>query len=292
MTPGFLEQAWAAGRIVPLAAREQRAELAAALGPGGSGAVLEPLQRRWGPGVLVGSGGSSGRRRWCLQPLAHLQASAAATGGWLEGLGLDPAACLHLNPLPLHHVSGLLPLLRARQWGCDHRSIAPALLRDPRALAAALPLPTDRPVLISLVPTQLQRLMAAPAGLAWLRQLALIWVGGAPLPPAVAARARAEGVRLAPCYGATETAAMVCALAPERFLAGEPGCGPPLADVELRLEPGHGAIALRTARLSPGWLEQGVLQPLPGCEPGGDGWWRSGDGGHIDLMVFPGLAGS
>ena len=27
------------------------------------------------------------------------------------------------------------------------------------------------------------------------------------------------GIRLAPCYGATETAAMVAALPPERFLA-------------------------------------------------------------------------
>lgn len=278
MNAAQLEQAWAAGRIVPLAAAEQQGELAEAMGPAASEMVLESLQRQWGPGVLVGSGGSSGRRRWCLQPLAHLQASAAATGRWLAALGVEPGACLHLNPLPLHHVSGLLPRVRARQWGCGHRPIAPALLREPAALAAALPIPPDRPALISLVPTQLQRLMVVPAGLAWLRQLAVIWVGGAPLPECMAARARAEGLRLAPCYGATETAAMVCALAPERFLAGAAGCGPPLADVELRLEPGNGAIAVRTDRLSPGWLEQGVLRPLPSA---GERWWRSGDGGLL-----------
>ncbi len=276
MNPAALEQAWAAGRIVPLAAREQQGELAAALGSAGAAAVLEPLQRQWGPGVLVGSGGSSGRRRWCLQPLAHLQSSAAATGVWLQGLGLDPAACLHLNPLPLHHVSGLLPLVRARQWGCGHQAIAPALLRDPQALAAALPIDAARPALISLVPTQLQRLMAAPAGLAWLQRLELIWVGGAPLPAPAAGQARAAGLRLAPCYGATETAAMVCALPPQRFLAGVAGCGLPLADVELTLT--EGAIAVRTTRLSPGWLERGTLQLLPGAA---EGWWCSGDGGCL-----------
>lgn len=281
MTPEQLRQAWAAGRIVPLAAGEQQDELAAALGPGSPRVALEPLQDQWGPGVLVGSGGSSGRRCWCLQPLSHLLDSAAATGQWLAELGLDPGACLHLNPLPLHHVSGLLPPVRARQWGCDHQPIAPALLRSPEALVEAVPLPSDRPTLLSLVPTQLQRLMADPAGLAWLRQLAVIWVGGAPLPQAAAARARDEGLRLAPCYGATETAAMVCALTPERFLAGDAGYGRPLADVELRLEPDTGAIAVRTARLSPGWLERGTLRPLPGCEPGGEGWWRSGDGGRL-----------
>ncbi|MEB3307552.1 MAG: AMP-binding protein [Cyanobacteriota bacterium] len=271
-----LEQAWAEGRIVPLAVPELQAELAAAIGPAGAAAALEPLQRQWGPGVLVGSGGSSGHRRWCLQPLAHLRASAVATATWLRAQGLDPAACLHLNPLPLHHVSGLMPLVRARLWGCGHGLIAPETMRDPAALAAAVPLPPDRPALISLVPTQLQRLMAAPAGLAWLRQLAVIWVGGAPLPDLAAAQARSAGLRLAPCYGATETAAMVCVLSPLRFLDGVSGCGQPLADVQLQIAEGH--ITVGTPRLSPGWLEQGVLRPLPGAA---GGRWCSGDGGRL-----------
>ncbi|MFO7630348.1 MAG: o-succinylbenzoate--CoA ligase, partial [Prochlorococcaceae cyanobacterium] len=178
-----LEQLWRMGAVVPLAvaAASEQAALAAALGPSPA-RTLEALAQTWGPGVLVGSGGSSGRRRWCLQPLSNLQASADATAAWLQQLGLEPQRCLHLNPLPLQHVSGLLPLVRARRWGCAHQVLEPAVLRDPLALAAAVRLPADRPVLISLVPTQLQRLMAAQEGLAWLRQLALIWVGGAPLP--------------------------------------------------------------------------------------------------------------
>ncbi|MFO7627938.1 MAG: o-succinylbenzoate--CoA ligase, partial [Prochlorococcaceae cyanobacterium] len=75
----------------------------------------------------------------------------------------------------------------------------------------------------------------------------------------------------------TETAAMVCALPPDRFLAGDGGCGQPLADVALRLEEPHAAIAVRSGRLSPGWLENGVLQPLPQRE----GWWVSGDAGAL-----------
>jgi O-succinylbenzoic acid--CoA ligase len=290
-----LERAWDRGCVVPLAAGGCAAELNEALGSRHPAAALLDCQRQWGPGVVLGSGGSSGRRRWCLQPLSHLQASAAATGAWLVAQGLEPAGCWHLNPLPPHHVSGLLPLVRSRRWGCGHQPIAPALLRDPGALAAAVPLPPGRPALLSLVPTQLQRLMAVPAGLAWLRQLALIWVGGAPLPQAAAHQARIEGLRLAPCYGATETAAMVCALPPERFLAGAGGCGLPLADVQLRLEPRNGAIAVRTARLSPGWLERGELRPLPGCEPGAAGWWRSGDGGRLTpegLVVLGRLDGA
>lgn len=261
-----LQRRWAQGAWVVLA------------GPGEEPPALpEAALLPPGPGVVVGSGGSSGGRRWCLQPLAHLEASARATGAWLQALGIDPAACLHLNPLPLHHVSGLMPRVRAAQWGCGHQAIAPELMRDPQALAAAVPL-HGRSVLLSLVPTQLRRLMAVPEGLNWLRQLAVIWVGGAALPPALAAQARGCGLPLAPCYGATETAAMVAALSPEAFLRGVPGCGHPLPDVELRLQPGSGAVEVRTDRLSPGFLEAGRLVPLA-CGRGG--WWRSGDGGEL-----------
>ncbi|MFM7549464.1 MAG: AMP-binding protein [Cyanobacteriota bacterium] len=231
-----------------------------------------------GPGVVVGSGGSSGGRRWCLQPLTHLEASARACGAWLQAMGLDPAGSLQLNPLPLHHVSGLLPRVRAAQWGAEHRWIAPRLMRDPDALRDAVGLPRDRAALISLVPTQLGRLMARPAGIAWLRQLAVIWVGGAALGEELAARARQEGLRLAPCYGATETAAMVTALPPAAFLQGVEGCGVPLADVELRLDPASGAVELRSERLSPGHLDADRMVPLPRTATG---WWRSGDAGQL-----------
>ena len=305
-----LEEAWSAGRAVGLAHPADRQALAAAIG---SGVALAP----WGAAVVLGSGGSSGGRRWCVQPLTHLQASAAATASWLRAQGLDPAACLHLDPLPLHHVSGLLPLVRCRRWGAELRCLPPEWLRDPSLLAAACPLPPEQPVLVSLVPTQLGRLMASPQGLAWLRGCRVIWVGGAALSAPLAAQARQEGLRLAPCYGATETAAMVAALAPERFLAGEAGCGFALADGELRLAPvapvarehsqelaggaaaperrldlpakaalhlslkqeAPAALEVRTARLSPGWLEAGRLCPLPRDR---EGWWRSGDAARLE----------
>ena len=265
--------AWAEGRPVALAAPFDRHGLEGALGDG-------TAWSSWGAAVVLGSGGSSGRRRWCLQPLAHLEASAAATGAFLVAQGLDPAACLHLNPLPLHHVSGLLPLVRTHQWGAELGLLPPEWMRDPGQLTKVAPLPADRPVVLSLVPTQLTRLMATVAGVDWLRRCAVIWVGGAALAPALATRARQLGLRLSPCYGATETAAMVCALAPDHFLAGATGCGPALVDVSLRQDGETGAVEVRTARLASGWLEAGRLTPLV---TGAGGWWRSGDAGRLEL---------
>ena len=87
-----------------------------------------------GAGVIMASGGSSGGRSWCLQPADHLDQSATATGRWLTALGLQPEQMLVLNPLPVHHMSGLMPWWRAQQWGAGHGWLSPALMKQPRAL--------------------------------------------------------------------------------------------------------------------------------------------------------------
>ena len=228
-----------------------------------------------GPGVVVASGGTSGGQQHCLQPCSHLDLSAFATGHWLQEQGYDLPQCLVLNPLPLHHVSGLMPWWRSRCWGATHAWLMPALMRDPDSLdelCGSLPGWGEQHALISLVPTQLQRLLAHEAGVRFLRGCAVIWVGGAALSQATAEAARAEGLRIAPCYGATETAAMVTALAPEDFLAGATGCGSPLVDVELHLA-ADGGLQVRTARLALAcWRGEG-LEELRDQQ----GWWKSGD---------------
>ena len=231
-----------------------------------------------GPGVVVRSGGSSGGSSYCAQPSLHLDRSAAATAHWLTGIGLDPAATLLLNPLPLAHVSGLMPWWRARCWGAGHQQLAPGLMKTPTELLAfcrSMPAWGIKPVLLSLVPTQLARLLADPDGVAFLQQLELIWIGGAALPSPVEEQARALRLPLAPCYGSTETAAMVAALPPARFLAGEPGCGDPLMDVELRLA-ADGALEVRTDRLALGRWSADQPDRFEQLKDA-DGWWRSGD---------------
>ena len=231
-----------------------------------------------GPGVVVRSGGSSGGSSYCAQPSLHLDRSAAATAHWLTGIGLDPAATLLLNPLPLAHVSGLMPWWRARCWGAGHQQLAPGLMKTPTELLAfcrSMPAWGIKPVLLSLVPTQLARLLADPDGVAFLQQLELIWIGGAALPSPVEEQARALRLPLAPCYGSTETAAMVAAMPPDRFLAGEPGCGDPLVDVELRLA-ADGALEVRTDRLALGRWSADQPDRFEQLKDA-DGWWRSGD---------------
>ena len=251
-----------------------------------------------GPGLVLASGGSTGGRQLCLQPATHLDQSARATGRWLHQLGVEPSEALVWNPLPIHHVGGLMPWWRARQWGAAHAWLAPTLMKEPSSLLAWSRTRADwgaRPMLLSLVPTQLVRLMAEPVGVEWLQAMTLIWVGGASLPVDLAARARQLQLPLAPCYGATETAAMVTAQTPKAFLAGEEGCGFPLEDVELRVD-ADGALAVRCQRLALArLLEDGSLEALADAQ----GWWRSGDaaqlgqcGGLAQLRILGRLDGA
>lgn len=235
-----------------------------------------------GPGVVIASGGTSGGRKHCLQPSRHLDQSAEATAEWLLRQGLSPTQSLVLNPLPLHHVSGLMPWWRSRCWGAEHVFLTSHLMRDPEALALwfqSCPGLGDRPVLLSLVPTQLKRLLDQPQGVYCLQRCAVIWIGGSPLSEPMAERARRAGLRLAPCYGSSETAAMVTALPPEQFLAGVTGSGSPLSDVQLRLGEA-GAIQVKTPRLALGcWTDQCSETLVDLQDP--HGWWESGDLGEL-----------
>ena len=163
-----------------------------------------------GPGLVLSTGGSSGGRQLCLHPTSNLDRSAQACGAWLDRLGLDPGSTLVWNPLPFQHVSGLMPWWRARQWAADHAWLRPALMKDPQLLLSHCrrhPGWRRRPMVLSLVPTQLQRLLADPSGCSFLAEMAVIWIGGAALPAHLADQSRQVGLRLAPCYGATETPA-------------------------------------------------------------------------------------
>ena len=237
--------------------------------------------QRWpeGSGVVIGSGGSSGGRKWCLQSWENLEQSASSCADWLQAIGVDPSSVRLVNPLPSHHMGGLMPQIRAVQWQAPLVAIAPELMKSPGALLEQHGNLTrgGRDAVISLVPTQLQRLLGDPSGSSWLQQFRLLWIGGGSLSTELADQARQLQLPLSPCYGSTETAAMVCATNPAQFLAGHNSCGEPLSDVELQLEPTSGAIAVKTRRLSPGWLKGEQVQPFADA----GGWWHSGDAGRL-----------
>ena len=135
-----------------------------------------------------------------------------------------------VDVLPAFHVSGLMARVRCAATGGRH------VAWDWKKLEAGEPpaLPGGDWV-ISLVPTQLQRLLRSANGAAWLRLFRAIFLGGGPVWPELAETAARAELRLSLSYGMTETAAMVAASRPEEFLAGDRSCGRALPHARIRV---------------------------------------------------------
>ncbi len=230
-------------------------------------------------GVIIRSGGSLNEHKQCLHTCSNLDNSALATAQWLKAQGIEPQQCLIVNTLPLHHVSGLLPWWRSRCWGAEHHWIKPSLLHLPQQLekiSHELISKHPGPLITSLVPTQLNRLMNDSSGVRWLKLFSVIWIGGSSISKNLATKARSLEIRLAPCYGATETAAMVTVQKPEDFLRGIDSVGEPLEGIELKLGQAN-ALHIRAKRLASILNKDGSLQSIANK----DGWWESGDAAQL-----------
>ena len=232
-----------------------------------------------GPGIIISSSGSHGGPKKCLHPYQNMDQSALATAQWLIRQGINPKNCQIINGLPFNHVSGLMPWWRSKRWEAEHIWIDPVLMRSPLELEKyCQPFMANqgKHLITSLVPTQLKRLLDHSAGIQWLQAFSVIWIGGSPLPEQLAQKARRKRIRLAPCYGTSETMAMIAALFPDDFLKGRTDCGMPMIDIELRLR-GNEALEIRTPRLATSINANGSLTEIDNK----DGWWESGDSAQL-----------
>ncbi|MEO7597725.1 MAG: AMP-binding protein, partial [Opitutus sp.] len=139
-----------------------------------------------------------------------------------------------------YHVSGLMARVRCAATGGKHVAC------DWRRLEAG-----ERPSLdvrdgrwvISLVPTQLQRLLASPGATDWLRGFHVIFVGGGPTWPELTRVAADSGLPISLTYGMTETAAMVAAVSAGEFLGGERLLATPLPHARIAVD-SDGVVAI------------------------------------------------
>ena len=179
--------------------------------------------------LMVPSGGSGGELKFARH---DDETMAAAVLGFSRHFGAKPVNAVGV--LPLHHVSGLMAWMRCVLTGGQYRAW------DWKRLEAGDPpvLPVEGDWFLSLVPTQLQRLLTRPELVVWLRQFRAIFVGGGPVWPELAATAARAELPLSLSYGMTETAAMVAAQRPADFLGGERDCGTalPHARIEIAAE--------------------------------------------------------
>ena len=234
-----------------------------------------------GPAIILNSSGSSGKPRKCIHNLENLNSSAKASGNWLEKQGFILQNCLIFNTLPLNHISGLMPIFRSKMWSCNYISISPTLIKKTKELLVFTnEIKENKQHLItSLVPTQLKRLLSEKDGINWLKIFDLIWIGGASISSETSRKCRLEKINLAPCYGSTETAAMVTSLKPKEFLEGIDNVGEILCDINLRISK-KGLIQIKSERIGIELLESSKTKNFKDK----NGWWESSDFGKIQKL--------
>ena len=211
----------------------------------GDSPVLAP-----GTAVVIATSGSTGEPKGAELSAAALTHSARAS---LARIGARPGEAW-LSCLPPSHISGLQVFVRSLLSG-----VPPVVCERPDAAAGAL-----GARYVSLVPTQVRRLLDEPGGRDLLAGFRAILLGGAAAPAGLRAGAAAAGARVITTYGMSETCG---------------GCvydGEPLDGVSARTGPG-GRIELAGPVLFSGYrgrpdLTAGVLD---------GGWFITSDVGEV-----------
>ncbi len=143
--------------------------------------------------AVVETSGSSGEPKLVVLSRPAVLASVAATERRLGGSGR------WLLALPASYVAGLQVVVRSLAAGHE-----PTILEEHGTVAEATA--TRDLDFVSLVPTQLHRMLQDPEETAALRTFRTVLVGGGPVDSGLRERAAASGVSVVATYGSAETA--------------------------------------------------------------------------------------
>lgn len=222
--------------------------------------------------LTVGTSGSTGAPKLARLTARALVASARST---IEVLG-GPGQWLLATPAT--HIAGIQVLVRSAVTGIEPVVMEPGGFTPNGFGAAAGRLKHERRY-VSLVPTQVLRLLQDPAARDALAGFTAVLVGGAAVPPTLRAAARDAGAHIIATYGMSETAG---------------GCvydGHPLPVTRMRItDPdgeGVGIIDLGGETLAQGYEGRPQLtEQAFHTDRDGMRWFRTDDLGRIEDGVL------
>jgi len=210
---------------------------------------------------VVETSGSTGRPKRVQLSRAAVRASIDLSARRLAGSGR------WLLALPETYVAGVNVITRSLAAGAP-----PVLLNDHETFADAAR-EVGEGGFVSLVPTQLRRLLDVPADADALSGFHTILLGGGPIDPVLRERAAAAGLRVVGTYGSAETCG---------------GCvydGLPLDGVGLAIGT-NGRVRISGPTLFSGYAGEPALTDEvlvgPSTDSGGTAWFLTSDAGRID----------
>ena len=222
----------------------ERSQVDALLRTPASGTLTPTSGKGW---LMIPTGGTSGQVRFARHDACTIE---AAVRGFTEHFKLSQVNAAGV--LPLHHVSGFMAWMRCALTGGTYRPLDWKAIED--GTRPTLPVKVHGWVL-SLVPTQLERLLRQEPTIDWLRKFRMIFVGGGPTWPELLDKAFALKLPLSLGYGMTESAAMMAGLRTADFLAGIRSCGTVMPHVTAQVN-SEGVISINGESMFRGYYPQ------------------------------------
>ncbi|MGA1867347.1 MAG: o-succinylbenzoate--CoA ligase [bacterium] len=223
--------------------------------------------------TIIFTSGSSGEPKAVLHTLSNHYFSALGSNVNIQFRHVDR----WLLSLPLYHVGGIAILMRALVGGG-------ALVIPDDTVGLAENIKKFKITHISLVSTQLYRLLQNKKAIKSLMRLKVILIGGSPLSPALVKEAIACNMPIYTSYGSTEMCSQITTTgpgdkAPRLFTSGR------LLDYrELKIA-ADGEILVKGETLFKGYVERDTTKQSLDSQ----GWFHTGDLGKLDndgyLMV-------
>ncbi|MFO0051836.1 MAG: 2-succinylbenzoate--CoA ligase [Dolichospermum sp.] len=196
--------------------------------------------------IMIPTGGSSGKIKFAIHTWETLTASVE---GFTEYFAINSVNSFCI--LPLYHVSGLMQFMRSLTTGGKL-----VITTSKKLETCEIPNINPAEFFISLVPTQLQKLLQNPELTQWLSKFATVFLGGAPPWEELLEKARFHQIRLAPTYGMTETASQIATLKPDEFLKGKFNSGKILPHAKIIIDNQPGNINIQSKSLALGYYPQ------------------------------------
>lgn len=233
------------------------------------GELIPVFKSNWVASIMYTSG-TTGRPKGVLQTFGnHFYSSVSSA----LNLGLS-SADKWLCVAPIFHISGFSIIMRGLIYGMTVR-----LVEKFRAEELERILANETVTIMSVVPFMLKKLIQQQnkTNTHYNSAFRCMLLGGGTIDRETLEACLQRSIPVVQCYGMTETCSQIVALRSADALLKLGSVGQPLFSTQLKLSK-DGEILLKTPALTPGYLN------LPDKLPSKmiDGWYRTGDIGHLD----------
>ncbi|WP_323082165.1 o-succinylbenzoate--CoA ligase [Limosilactobacillus reuteri] len=237
------------------------------------GELIPVFKSDWVASIMYTSG-TTGKPKGVLQTFGNHFYSAVSSALNLGLSSADKWLCV----APIFHISGFSIIMRGLIYGMTVR-----LVEKFRAEEIERILANETVTIMSVVPFMLKKLIQQQnkTNTHYNSAFRCMLLGGGTIDRETLEICLQRSIPVVQCYGMTETCSQIVALRSVDALLKLGSVGQPLFSTQLKLSK-DGEILLKTPTLTPGYLN------LPDKLPSKmiDGWYRTGDIGHLDKKGY------